>query len=65
MCVCVCFVYKESYSKHLLNIFSYVELMDQRMFLSILMNFVKLLSDNALILLDNGILGDTGIMDDG
>lgn len=35
------------------------------MFLSILMNFVKLLSDNALILLDNGILGDTGIMDDG
>ena len=61
------FLKRHSY-KRLPNNFSlkflYVELMDHRMFdvLRFLLNFVKLLAGNVLILLACGICGQMGIM---
>lgn len=65
MGVFMCFgYYKESCNEHLFNVFLCVELMDQRMFvvLRLLLNFVKLLSGNALILLACGICEHMGFM---
>ena len=55
--------YEESYNEYLFNVFLCVELTHHRMFdvLKFLLNFVKLLSGNVLILLACGISGHMGV----